>query len=164
MITCHMEQTMNNLDWTLSNILQAIQTGILIISALVIFYQIKDYKKNAIEMRIMGLKAAIEELNQSYFKAMSVKFEKKTRVEGINWKEILDPVNYVASLINEKYTDRKLVLALKGKALYAVGNYINQFSDLLPEDIKAELDNQYKPAKELLDYVCEQNCGKIRKD
>lgn len=151
--------TMNSSDlslrWTaLGFVLQAIQTALIIISGGFIFYQIKQIRTDTIEKKVSGLKAAIEALDTDLFNRVSKQAASGRTVEGINWRQLLDSVNLVALLIEQEYTDPKLLLAMKGKALYAVGNYIQKNG--LPDDIKADVDDQFKPAIRYLDDICKQ--------
>ena len=151
--------TMNSSDyslrWTaLSFTLQAIQTVLIIVSGGFIFFQIKQIRNDAIEKKVSGLKAAIEALDTDLFNRVSKQAASGKTVEGINWRQLLDSINLVALLVEQEYTDPKLLLAMKGKALFAIGNYIQKNG--LPDDLKDDLDDQFKPATRYLDDICKQ--------
>lgn len=151
--------TMNSSDyslrWTaLSFMLQAIQTILIIVSGGFIFIQIKQIRNDAIEKKVSGLKAAIEALDTDLFNRVSKQAASGRTVEGINWRQLLDSINLVALLVEQEYTDPKLLLAMKGKALFAVGNYIQKNG--LPDEIKEDIDDQFKPAIKYLESICLQ--------
>lgn len=151
--------TMNSSDyslrWTaLSFMLQAIQTVLIIGSGIFIFFQVKQIKNDAIEKKVSGLKAAIEALDTDLFNRVSKQAASGRTVEGINWRQLLDSVNLVALLVEQEYTDPKLLLAMKGKALFAVGNYIQKNG--LPDEIKEDADDQFNPAIKYLESICQQ--------
>ncbi len=151
--------TMNNPDlslrWTAwTFVLQGIQTLLIVISGALVILQVRQINKEAIEKKIAGLKAAREELNTDLFIQASNQFARGKIVEGIKWRPLLDSINLVALLVEEGYTDPKLLLALKGKALYSVGNYIQKNG--LPKDLKDDSDDQYKRALKYLDDICKQ--------
>jgi len=151
--------TMNSPDlslrWTaLGFVLQAIQTLLIIVSGVLIILQVQQIRKDTIEKKVSGLKAAIEALNTELFNRVSKQAASGRTVEGINWRQLLDSVNLVALLVDEGYTDPKLLLAMKGKALYAVGNYIQKNG--LPDEIKDDIEDQFKPAIKYLDEICGQ--------
>jgi hypothetical protein len=151
--------TMNSPDlslrWTaLAFLLQAIQTLLIIISGYLVVKQLRQINKEAIEKKVAGLKSAIEALDTDLFNQVSKQASSGKPVEGINWRRLLDSINLVALLVEQSYTDPKLLLALKGKALFAVGNYIQKNG--LPDDIKQDVDDQFKPAIKYLDDICNQ--------
>lgn len=151
--------TMNSSDyslrWTaLSFMLQAIQTLLIIISGYLVVKQLKQINNEAIEKRITGLKTAIEALDTDLFNRVSKQAASGRTMEGINWRQLLDSVNLVALLVEQGYTDPKLLLAMKGKALFAVGNYIQKNG--LPDEIKEDIDDQFKPAIKYLESICLQ--------
>jgi len=151
--------TMNNPDlslrWTAwAFVLQGIQTLLIIISGYLVVKQLRQINNEAIEKRITGLKTAIEALDTDLFSRVSKQAASGRTVEGINWRQLLDSVNLVALLVEQGYTDPKLLLAMKGKALFAVGNYIQKNG--LPAEIKEDIDDQFKPAIKYLDGICNQ--------
>jgi hypothetical protein len=151
--------TMNNPDlllrWTAwTFVLQWIQTILIFTSGFLVIMQVRQINKDAIEKKITGLKAAREELSTDLFIQASNQVASGKVVEGIKWRPLLDSINLVALLVEEGYTDPKLLLALKGKALYAVGSYIQKNG--LPKDLKDDIDDQYKCALKYLDDICKQ--------
>ena len=151
--------TMNNGDlslrWTaLGFMLQAIQTLLIIISGYLVIKQLRQINKEAIEKRISGLKTAIEALDTDLFNQVSKQAASGRTVEGINWRQLLDSINLVALLVKQEYTDPNLLLAMKGKALFAVGSYIQKNG--LPAELKDDIDDQFKPAINYLDDICKQ--------
>lgn len=151
--------TMNNPDlsirWVaIGSLLQAIQTTFIIISGVVVFLQIRQLQKEAIEKKIIGLKMAIEVLDTDLFNQLTKQIADGKSVQGVNWRKLLNSINLVALLINEKFTSYPLLLAMKGKELYAIGNYIQK--EGLPDNIKDDVDDQFKPAINFLNNVCQQ--------
>lgn len=134
--------------------LQAIQTLIILISAGFILVQVQQIRNDAIEKKITGLKTAREELSTNLFIQVSNQAASGKPVEGIKWRELLDSINLVALLVEQGYTDPKLLLAMRGKALYAIGSYIQKYG--LPKDLQGDIDDQYKPALKYLDGICRQ--------
>jgi hypothetical protein len=151
--------TMNDPDlslrWTaLTFMLQGIQTVLIFVSGFLVIMQIRQLNKDAIEKKIAGLKAAIEALDTDLFIQVSKEATSGNPIRGINWRRLLDSVNLVALLVEQGYTDSKLLLAMKGKALYAVGSYIQKNG--LPTDLKDDADDQFKPAINFLNDICSQ--------
>ncbi len=151
--------TMNNPDlsirWTaLTFALQGIQTVLIFVSGFLVIMQIRQINKDAIEKKISGLKAAIEALDTDLFIQVSKEASNGNPIRGINWRRLLDSINLVALLVEQGYTDSKLLIAMKGKALYAVGSYIQKNG--LPSEIKDEVDDQFKPAITFLNSICAQ--------
>jgi hypothetical protein len=151
--------TMNDPDlslrWTaLTFMLQGIQTVLIFVSGFLVIMQIRQLNKDAIEKKIAGLKAAIEALDTDLFIQVSKEDTSGNPISGINWRRLLDSVNLVALLVEQGYTDSKLLLAMKGKALYAVGSYIQKNG--LPTDLKDDADDQFKPAINFLNDICSQ--------
>jgi len=152
-------QTMNNPDISIrltswGIFLQAIQTIFILVSGGFILVQLQQIKHEAIEKKITGLKTAREELNTELFVQASNNVASGRIVEGIKWRPLLDSINLVALLVEEGYTDPKLLLAMKGKALYRIGSYIQKNG--LPKDLEDDTDDLYKPALKYLDDICKQ--------
>lgn len=153
------QMTMNSPDlllrWTaIGVVLQTTQTIFIIISGIVVFLQVKQLQKEAIEKKITGLKMAIEELDTDLFNQVSKQITDGKSIQGVNWRKLLSSINLVALLIREKFTNYPLLLAMKGKELYAIGNYIQK--EGLPDNIKDDLDDRFKPAINFLNDVCLQ--------
>lgn len=151
--------TMNSPDLSLrwvaiGVLLQTVQTMLIIVSAVVVFWQIRQLQKEAIEKKIAGLKMAIEVLDTDLFNQLSKQITDGKSIQGVNWRKLLSSINLVALLIREKFTNYPLLLAMKGKELYAIGNYIQK--EGLPDNIKDDLDDQFKPAINFLNDVCLQ--------
>ena len=151
--------TMNNPDlslrWTAwSFVLQGIQTLLIFVSGFLVIMQVRQIKKDAIEKKVTGLKTAIEALDTDLFNQVAKEAATGNPVRGINWRRLLNSVNLVALLIQQGYTDPNLLLAMKGKALYAIGNYIQKNG--LPNEIKDDVEDQFKPAMRYLDDICKQ--------
>lgn len=149
--------TMNNPDisvrltaWGI--FLQLIQTLFILISGGFIIVQVQQIKNEAIAKKISGLKTAIEALETDLFERVSKQATTGKIIEGINWRQLLNSVNLVALLVEQGYTDSKLLLAMKGKELYAVGSYIQKNG--LPTELKNDLDDQFKPAIKFLNDIC----------
>jgi len=134
--------------------LQLIQTLFILISGGFIIVQVQQIKNEAIAKKISGLKTAIEALETDLFERVSKQATTGKIIEGINWRQLLNSVNLVALLVEQGYTDPKLLLAMKGKALYAVGSYIKKNG--LPTDLKDDVDDQFKPAIKFLNDICAQ--------
>lgn len=153
------QMTMNSPDLSLRWVaigvfLQTVQTMFIIVSAVVVFWQIRQLQKEAIEKKIAGLKMAIEALDTDLFHQLSKQITDGKSIQGVNWRKLLGSINLVALLIREKFTNYPLLLAMKGKELYAIGNYIQK--EGLPDNIKDDLDDQFKPAINFLNDVCLQ--------
>lgn len=151
--------TMNSPDLSLrwvaiGTLLQAIQTTFIIVSGVVVFLQIRQLQKEAIEKKIAGLKMAIEVLDTDLFNQLCKQISDGKSIQGVNWRKLLSSINLVALLIRERFTSYPLLLAMKGKELYAIGNYIQK--EGLPDNLRDDLDDQFKPAINLLNDVCQQ--------
>jgi len=150
---------MNNPDlgvrWAaIAVLLQIIQTLFILISAIVVFFQIRQYQKEAVEKKITGLKTAIESLDSDLFNQVSKQAASGRSIQGVNWRKLLNSINLVALLVQEGFTNSQLLLALKGKELFEIGNYIQKNG--LPDEFKDDLDDQFKPSIKLLNNICAQ--------
>lgn len=144
-----------SLRWTAwTFVLQGVQTLLIVISGFLVIMQVRQISKEAIEKKITGLKTAIEALDTDLFNQVSKEAVSGTPIRGINWRRLLDSVNLVALLVEQGYTDPKLLLAMKGKELFAVGSYIQKNG--LPDDIKQDTDDQFRPAIKYLDDICKK--------
>jgi len=150
--------TMNNTDlslrWTgIGFLFQAVQTIILLGTAYITLTQVKQSRdEERMQRRVYGLKKAIEVLDNDLFNRISKQVTSGKEVKGSNWSQLLDSINLVALLVEQGYTDSTLLLSLKGKQLYGIGNYIQKNG--LPKDIQGKKDGQYKPALEYLEGIC----------
>jgi hypothetical protein len=151
--------TMNSTDlsvkWAAIGILlQIIQTSVIFISAIVVFFQIRQIQKDAIEKKITGLKTAVDALDNDLFNQVSKQAASNNVIQGANWRKLLNSINLVALLIQEGFTNSQLLLAMKGKELYTIGCYIQKQG--LPAELKDDLDDQFKPAIKFLNDICSQ--------
>lgn len=150
--------TMNNPDlsvkWAAIGILlQTIQTVFIIVSATVVYFQIRQIQKEAIEKKIIGLKMAVEPLDSDLFNQVSKEVATGRDVRGVNWRKLFNSINLVALFVQEGFTNYQLLFAMKGKELFAVGNYIKKKG--LPDELKDDQENQYKPAIKFLNDICD---------
>src|SRR5258706_2904835 len=144
-----------SLRWTAwAFVLEGIQTLLIGVSGALVIKQVRQLNKEAIEKKITGLKTAIEALDTDLFNQVSKEAASGRPVRGINWRRLLDSINLVALLVEQGYTDPTLLLAMKGNALYAIGNYIQKNG--LPDEIKEDVDDQFKPAIKYLDDISRQ--------
>ena len=144
-------KTMSSPDllWVaLGVMMQTLQTIFIVISAIVVIFQVRQWRQESIENRIAGLRTALDVLKSDAFNQVSRQAMEEKIVHGVNWRRLLDEINLVALLISEEYTDESLLLKLKGSELAAIGKYIQE--DQVATDLKTELDVKYKPAVDLM--------------
>jgi len=150
-------KTMNDpsLFWAALGVgLQTIQTIMLLVSAIVVFLQIKQLRRESTEKRIGGLKTAIEAIDTDLFRQVSKQAREGKTVQGVNWRRLLESIKLVALLIEEKYTSEKLLVAMKGQELYDLSVYFKK--NPLPADLNDDLKDQFKPAMDLLEKINSQ--------
>lgn len=137
------------LVWTAIGVVtQIVQTIFIMITGIVVFFQIRQIRQESIEKKISGLRAALDILDTDLFNQASRQAKEKIVVHGFKWRRLLEDINVVATLVSEKWTDEKLLFMLKGDELAAIGEYIQ--GNRLPADLKDELTGQYKPAVDLM--------------
>ncbi len=132
----------------LGSIGQAWEALIVTLTAGIVVFQLRQIRQEQIENRIQGLKLAIDYLSSETFMKATEGALKETKIHGINWRTLLDQLNFVSTLVEQKYTDRDLLFGIKGHELSAIGKYLKDHP--IADDIAAELSTTYRKAKNLL--------------
>ena len=134
------------LFWTaIGAIAQAIQAAVVLASAIVIVYEVKRMRRESIENRVFGLKLAIDILDSVEFTKVTEAALTGRGVRGANWRTLLERINLVALMVDQKFTELDLLLKLKGLQLATLDQSIQQDA---PAQLKSELT--YTPALILL--------------
>lgn len=128
--------------------LQLFQSLFVFGSALFIFAQLKQIQEESIEKKIAGLQTALSILDTDLFRQVSKQAMQAKDIQGVNWRKLLEALDLVETLIEERYTNEILLLRIKEPELKAIGEYILQ--NRLPEDIQRDVQIQYQGAVKLL--------------
>jgi hypothetical protein len=136
--------------WTaLGAIGQAWEALIVSLTAVIVIFQLRQIRRERIENRVQGLKLAVDYLSNETFVRATEGALKETQIHGINWRTLLNQLNFVSTLVEQKYTDKDLLLGIKGHELSAIRKYLRDHP--IADDISAELNTTYRKAKNLLD-------------
>ncbi len=142
---------MSNPDQTIALLgltLQSIQTFVIVVSALGLLYQFKQFRRETLANKITGLKEAIDTLKSSeVFAQASHEALAGHTISQINWRRLLDDVNFVAYLVDEGYTDATGLFKLRGAELGALGRYLQQHPI---NDPQIDVKGKYLPAINLM--------------
>ena len=146
---------MNNcqINWeAISAISSSIQAAVLLVSAITIITQLRQYKQQSIESRITGLDTALKILNNSedFIKASNATMHNGKVIGVPTWHNIFEVIDQTVLLVDEKYTDINLLFKLKGNEIASIGKYLS--TEQLPEETRQELEStKYKGVRELFD-------------
>jgi hypothetical protein len=120
--------TIHNQDlfWAaLGALAQTVEALVVLVSAIVVIFQLRRMRQESIRDRIAGLRTAIEILDSELLRKVVKEIPTGATIRGVNWDEFLDQLDLVALLITEKYTDENLLLKLKGHELYSIAEYLH---------------------------------------
>jgi hypothetical protein len=127
---------------------QAVEALVVLVSAVVVVFQLRRMRQESIRDRIIGLNSALEVFKSDLLRKVLEEIPKDAEVRGVNWDEIFDQLDLIALLIEQGYTDEKLFLKLKGAELRSLGKYIQRFS--LSNDLQ-----KHRGAQQLLNKAHE---------
>ncbi len=137
--------------WTaVGAIAASLQTLIVLGSAITIWHQLRQFRRQSIESRIAGLRTALDVLNVEEFRKVSNAVMQRTKVGSVqSWNALFEIIDQVALLISENYTDEKLLLKLKGHELSTIGRYVVE--NEIPEESRQLLNSaKYEAVRDLL--------------
>lgn len=135
----------SGLNWTaVAALAQTLEAVVVTLSAIIVIYQLRRMRQESIENKVSGVKAAVDVLSSERFRSVSSVAMAETSLHGDNWRFLLDQVNLVALLINEKYTDERLLLSLKGHDLAEIESLLR--TKPISRDLQAELNTKYANA------------------
>lgn len=120
---------------------QALEALVVLLSAPFIIVQLRQIRRESIENKVAGLRTALEELRRDPFDRVSRQALSGARIEAVDWQSVLEQLNTVALLVSEGYTNRELLLRLKGRDLVSVGQQLKR---------NVELESDYPLLSELL--------------
>jgi hypothetical protein len=155
------QRTMNEpvLWWTaFAALLQLIQTTLLLVSAVAIFWEASRIRRESVQYKIEGLQIARELLESSELASIlgvALKHGPSIQAPVEDWRRALENLSVVELIIARRYADADLILKLKGDGLAALGAYITIHKEQLPEQIQQELSTKYSDAERLLKRAME---------
>ncbi len=123
-----------NMFWSaVGAMAQAVEAIVVLVSAVVIVFQIRRMKQESLRDRISGLYSALEVIGSDLLQKVLAEIPQGAEIRGVNWDALLDQLDLVALLIERGYTDEKLFLDLKGDELRLLRDYLEKFSYSIPE-------------------------------
>ncbi len=118
----------------LGAIAQAIEAFVVLISAIVVIFQLRRMRQESIRDRIAGLTTAVEVLRSDVLQKVLQEIPSGANIRGVNWNEVLDQLDLIGLLIREGYTDENLFFRLKRHELRLLATYLSEHSLLKDAD------------------------------
>ncbi|MFN8464015.1 MAG: hypothetical protein U0X20_32815 [Caldilineaceae bacterium] len=150
-------QTMNDpsLWWAaFAALLQLLQTLLLLLSAVAIFWEMTRIRRETVQYKMDGLQMALHLLESpetASILGIAAKHGPVINAPVEDWSRALQNLSIVGVMVAKGYADMDLVLAYKGSSLAALGAYMIVDKQKLPEDIYQNLNSKYASARSLLD-------------
>jgi hypothetical protein len=132
----------------LAAIAQSVEAVVVLASAVIVVFQLRRFRRQSLESKISGLKMAMDTLDADPLEKVTRGLAAATTLEGINWQDLLNQIDLVALLVDERYTDETLLLAMRGQELAATSHYIETHA--IPGQPLAELPATHDRAYALL--------------
>ena len=117
----------------IGSVSQMIEAVVVLVSAVVIIFQIRRMKQESLRDRISGLHSALEVFSDDLFQKVLTEIPERAEIRGINWEVFLDQLDFIGLLVEKGYTDDELLLELKGDELRALADYFKARSRNVPE-------------------------------
>jgi len=157
-----MKKTMSDpsLIWAASSVgIQILQTIFIVVSAVVVFIQIRQFQRESIKNKIDGLRTALDILNSDVFHQVSRQSMEGKAIQGVSWRKLFEDINLVGLLIEKDYTDEELLLSIKGAGLASIGIYLQgtQASSELKETL-----TRYEKGVKLMKHAIEMTNAKSK--
>jgi hypothetical protein len=120
------------------------------IAALVVIVSIRSVIPQLKQFRVEGLRVALELLDKNkQFDQVAEEALNNRTIHGVDWDNLVEQISLIALLVDEKFTNEKLLFIHKGKQLSAISYFLK--TDQVSADVRQKLREEYPKAFNLLD-------------
>ena len=93
-----------NMLWVaLGSISQMVEAVVVLVSAVVIIFQVRRMKQESVKDRIAGLSSALEVFSSGLLQKVLTEVPRGAEIRGVNWEEFFDQLDLVGLLIDSSF-------------------------------------------------------------